>query len=81
MVGPSRKTKAFTAVYVALMLLMPLVPLNFSDGVVGEESMIITVATDGSGDYTWIQDAINASVDGDTVFVKNGIYNESIIQH
>ncbi|WP_428232279.1 pectate lyase [Flavobacterium sp.] len=41
-----------------------------------------TVASDGSGDFTKIQDAINASpsfpYEKVTVFVKNGIYNEKV---
>jgi pectinesterase len=42
----------------------------------------ITVALDGSGDFTKIQDAINACpsfpYEKVTVFIKNGIYNEKI---
>ena len=37
-------------------------------------SQIITVKQDGTGDYTIIQDAVNASVDGDTVLVWPGTY-------
>ncbi len=41
---------------------------------------IITVDDDGSGaDYTSIQDAINASGDGDTIHVHEGEYQEQII--
>jgi len=36
------------------------------------------VGGDGPGNYTKIQDAINDSSDGDTVFVYNGTYYESI---
>ena len=39
---------------------------------------IIYVDDDGGKDYTKIQDAINASNYGDTVFVYSGIYNEKI---
>ena len=36
------------------------------------------VGGSGSGNYTKIQDAINASSNGDTVFVLNGIYYENV---
>jgi len=39
----------------------------------------ITVDDDGPADFSNIQDAINASSAGDTVFVFNGTYNENII--
>ncbi len=42
-------------------------------------SQIITVKQDGTGDFTTIQEGINASVDGDTVLVYPGIYFENIL--
>jgi len=36
------------------------------------------VGGSGEGNYTCIQDAINDSIDGDTVFVYSGTYNEKI---
>jgi parallel beta-helix repeat protein len=33
----------------------------------------------GAGNYSKIQDAINASIDGDTVFVHNGTYYENVV--
>ncbi|MDD4968856.1 MAG: pectinesterase family protein [Paludibacter sp.] len=38
------------------------------------------VATDGSGDFTSIQSALNACPDGQTsmIFIKNGTYNEQV---
>ncbi|MBN1592895.1 MAG: hypothetical protein JW941_06580, partial [Candidatus Coatesbacteria bacterium] len=36
------------------------------------------VKQDGAGDFTYIQDAIDASVDGDTVIVHPGTYYENI---
>ena len=38
----------------------------------------IYVDDDGGADYTKIQNAINAANPGDTVFVYNGIYNETL---
>ena len=37
------------------------------------------VGGSGPGNYSYIQDAINDSSDGDTVFVYSGTYNENII--
>ena len=37
------------------------------------------VGGSGPGNYTRIQDAINASSDGDTVFVYNGTYYENVV--
>ncbi|MBI9038572.1 MAG: T9SS type A sorting domain-containing protein [Bacteroidales bacterium] len=42
-------------------------------------SQIITIKQDGTGDFTSIQEGINASVDGDTVLVYPGTYYENIL--
>ncbi len=42
-------------------------------------SRTITVDDDGNADFTRIQDAINTSMDGDTVFVFNGTYYENVV--
>ena len=40
---------------------------------------IITVDDDGPADYSIIQDAIDVSVDGDTVLVNRGFYQENLL--
>ena len=40
---------------------------------------IITVDDDGPADYSIIQDAIDTSVDGDTVLVYRGFYQENLL--
>lgn len=39
----------------------------------------ITVNTGGGADYTLIQDAVNASNNGDTIMVATGTYNENVV--
>jgi len=39
----------------------------------------IIVDFNGGGDYTNIQDAVNASSDGDTIYVWNGTYVENVV--
>ena len=43
------------------------------------ENQIITVDKNGEGDYTTIQEAINNTLEGSTIYVKTGTYNEIII--
>jgi len=52
------------------IILITLITLTYAD--------TITVKQDGTGDYTIIQYAINASFDGDTVLVYPGTYFENI---
>jgi parallel beta-helix repeat protein len=40
---------------------------------------ILYVGGDGPGNYTYIQDAINDSINGDTVFVYEGMYYERLL--
>lgn len=38
----------------------------------------LTVDDDGGADFSKIQDAINAAIDNDSIFVKSGVYQETI---
>jgi|GEM_PF-1080284 len=63
------------------------ISVNPSTGInVVKQSTMVTLAGntlyvggDGPGNYSKIQDAINDSSDGDTIFVFNGTYNERLL--
>jgi len=38
----------------------------------------ITVATDGTGDYITVYDALEAATEGDTILIRNGTYTETM---
>ena len=61
--------------FLSAVLLMVLV---LAAGSGEAEGKTITVDDDGGADYEKIQDAINASEDGDTVRVYEGLYEENI---
>ena len=55
----------------------------FKMAFIGEHSaestpQYIIVAADGSGDFTTIADAFNAANAGDTIYIKDGLYTESL---
>ena len=58
-------------------ILMLFTPLSFSTASI--TSKTIYVDDDGGADYNHIQDAIDASSPGDTIFVYNGKYTENIV--
>jgi parallel beta-helix repeat protein len=61
-----------------IILILLLSSLSFNT--IGENNKsIITVDDDGDGDYIRIQDAIDNASDGDTVYVYNGRYYETLI--
>ena len=64
-----------TIIEIILILLLSILSFN----AIAEESNIIYVDDDGTTNYTGIQDAIDNANDGDTIFVYNGLYHETII--
>ena len=72
--------KRFSLVLFGLLLALQ----NFSQTSNPDQyKYIFTVAKDGSGDYTYIQDAIDAMrvypLRRITLYIKNGVYNEKIV--
>jgi hypothetical protein len=59
------------------MLIIVNISLNFTQDVSATTRFVNETGTGGA--FTSIQDAINASFDGDTVFVYNGTYYENVI--
>ena len=41
-------------------------------------AVTFTVEKDGSGDFTIIQDAVDAAAPGDTIIIRDGIYRENV---
>jgi hypothetical protein len=67
-----------TVLAVMLLLALPTVPV---EGGSSSGPRTIIVALDGSGDFTSIQDAVDAAAKGDTVFLKPGRYEQDITIH
>lgn len=63
-----------TLLFLGLLILQLIAPVSFADGPTTHE-----VDGDGGADFITIQDAINASEDGDIIYIHEGIYNEHIV--
>jgi parallel beta-helix repeat protein len=59
-------------------ILVLFIGLSITLNISGDEKGIIYVDDDGGADYTSIQDAIDNSQDGDTIYVFSGIYYENV---
>jgi parallel beta-helix repeat protein len=70
--------RIFLAANLAVLLvivLMPFLKVHY----VTATSRVWTVDDDGVADFSTIQGAINAAIDGDVVFVHNGTYSEDVV--
>ena len=61
-----------------ILILLFLSIITFASSINVSTNNTIYVDDDGDADFTRIQDAIDNSSDGDTIFVFNGTYNENI---
>jgi parallel beta-helix repeat protein len=73
--------RKIVAVWVSLAMLLGFIVVVdvVTDIVPSVSAATITVDDSGGAMYTKIQDAINASNDGDTVYVYSGIYYENVV--
>jgi parallel beta-helix repeat protein len=67
------------AVWVSLIIIISSIVILVEIAERVEAPTTLYVGGAGPGNYSKIQDAINASSDGDTVFVYSGIYYENVI--
>ena len=69
--------------YVALVLTISILAtgLVWAEPPVASTPRTITVALDGSGDFTSIQEAVDSAKKGDTVFLKPGRYQQDVTIH
>jgi len=74
------KLKRVALILLLLTLHLSLSLSSFNRNIsVNADSKVITVAKDGSGNFTNIQEAINSASDGATIFVHNGTYIENVV--
>ncbi len=73
--------RRFSTVLMVLILLLGtvMIPQGYSSGERSRAARTLYVDDDGNETFTKIQSAVNAASDGDTVVVRDGVYEENII--
>ncbi len=70
-----KKSSLFLCIAIIICTLFPVDSAFYSVKAVNAD---IIVAKDGTGKYKTIQEAVNAAVSGNTIYIKNGIYQEVV---
>jgi len=73
--------KQISTLIMAMLLFLTslVIPVSSEQITTSSSGSTLYVGGTGPGNYTSIQDAINASSNGDTIFVYNGIYVEDLV--
>jgi len=75
-----RFNQIITAFLIFIFIILLIKPITaVSETKIMNHSNNLYVGGVGPGNFTTIQEAIDAASDGDTIFVYNGIYNENIV--
>jgi hypothetical protein len=78
---PACNTYRMRIVMLVLGCLVGLSGMSWAEGPSLTAPRTITVALDGSGDFTSIQEAVDSAKKGDTVFLKPGAYAQDLTIH
>jgi len=77
--NPIRKGLVVAVIVLFIGMSVPSTGMNVKKSTASFDSNTLYVGGSGEGNYTKIQDAINDSSEGDTVFVYNGTYYENVV--
>lgn len=73
------KKKVLTIIAVIVISTIFLCGCEEEDTIIDDKPKAVYVADDGSANFTEIQDAIDYAPNGSTIYVRNGIYYETLI--
>jgi hypothetical protein len=70
--------KGIAAIWISLVIIFSAIVI-INDTVPKVKGTTFTVDDDGPADFTTIQEAVDAAISGDTIFVFNGTYYENVV--